>query len=76
MNVPNGRLKGKNAIGPYWSQGLASAPNHHFDLEGVLVGVNSVAILYRSVTAGRTVIDLIEVDDDRKVIRAQALLPR
>lgn len=66
MNVPSGRLKGKNAIHPYWSQGLASTPNLHFDLEGVLVGVNSVAILYRSVTAGRAVIELLEFDDDER----------
>lgn len=73
MNVPDGRLKGKSAVRPYWSQGLALTPNLRFELQSVIVGVNSLAILYRSVTARRSVIELFEFDDHRKVVRAQAL---
>ena len=76
MGVPSGRLKGKAAVRPYWSQGLASTPNLRFELRGVMVGVNSVAILYRSVTAARLVVELLEFDQRRLVVRAQALYGR
>jgi len=73
MNVPSGRLRGKDSIRPYWSQGLESMPNLHFELQSVMVGVNSVAVLYTSVTAGRMVIELFEFDDHQRVTRARAL---
>ena len=73
MGVPSGRLKGKAAIRRYWSQGLASIPNLRFELNAVMVGVDSVAILYRSVIAARSVIELFEFDESRLVVRAQAL---
>ena len=73
MNVPDGRLKGKSAVRLYWSQGLALTPNLRFELQSVIVGVNSLAVLYRSVTARRSVIELFEFDEHRKVVRAQAL---
>lgn len=73
MGVLSGRLRGKAAIRRYWSQGLASMPNLRFELSGVMVGVNSVAILYRSVTAARAVIELFEFDESLLVVRAQAL---
>ncbi len=73
MGVPSGRLKGKNAIRPYWLQGLNGSPPLRFELLGVMVGVNSIGIIYRSVTAGRSVIELIEFDDQLRAVRAQAL---
>jgi hypothetical protein len=73
MGVSSGRLKGKDAIRRYWGQGLASTPNLRFELLAVMVGVNSLAILYRSVTARRTVIEHIEFDDHRKAVRGEAL---
>jgi ketosteroid isomerase-like protein len=73
MGVPSGRLKGKDAIRPYWHQGLVSSPPIRFELLKVMVGVDSLAILYRSVTAARTVIERIEFDERRLVVRAEAL---
>ena len=73
MSVLSGRLKGKAAVRPYWSQGLASMPNLRFELHGVMVGVDSLAILYKSVTAGRLVVELFEFDHRRLAVRAQAL---
>jgi len=73
MGVASGRLKGKDAIRRYWGQGLAGTPNLRFELLGVMVGVNSLAILYRSVTARRTVIERIEFDDHGKAVRGEAL---
>lgn len=73
MGVPSGTLKGKNAVRPYWSQGLASMPNLRFELRSVLMGVDSVAIVYRSVTQAKMVIELFEFDKDRLVTRSEAL---
>lgn len=73
MGVAGGRLKGKMAVRRYWSQALASMPNLRFELHQVMVGVDSVAVLYRSVTAARLVIELFEFDKSRLVLRAQAL---
>jgi hypothetical protein len=73
MNVPDGRLKGKEAIRPYWLHGLLASPPLRFELLSVFTGVNSVAILYRSVTAKRTVVEHIEFDENQKGVRAEAL---
>src|ERR1700733_11419636 len=71
MGVPSGRLKGKDAIRPYWHQGLAASPPLRFELLAVMVGVDSLAVLYRSVTAGRSVIERFEFDEHRLVVRAE-----
>ena len=68
MGVPSGRLKGKNAIRPYWVSGLSMSPSLRFELLNVMVCVNSLAILYRSVTAGRLVIEYFQFDDNRQVV--------
>ena len=73
MGVPNGRLKGKEAIRAYWGQGLAATPQLHFNLLDVIIGVNALAIVYESITASRTVIEYIEFDDQRRAVRAEAL---
>lgn len=73
LNVPGGRLKGKDAIRSYWARGLAATPNLRFELLSVMVGVNSLAIQYRSATARRSVIELIEFDEHRLGVRAEAL---
>lgn len=73
LNVRNGRLKGKDVIRQYWSQGLGMTPNLRFELRNILIGVNSVAIMYRNVTAKRTVVEYLEFDENRQVVRAEAL---
>ncbi len=70
---PNGRLKGKDAIRAYWSKGLAMAPNLRFELHSAMVGVNSVSILYRSVTAKRMVVEYLEFDNHGRAVRSEAL---
>lgn len=73
MGVSSGRLVGKAAIRAYWGQGLAMTPALHFDLADVLVGVNSVAMLYTSATAQRMVLERIEFDERLLGVRAEAL---
>ena len=73
MGISSGRLEGKGAIRPYWSQGLAAMPQLRFELLNVMVGVNSVAIVYESVPLSRVVIERIEFDEQRRAVRAEAL---
>lgn len=73
LSVADGRLKGKEAIRCYWSQGLATTSQLRFKLLDVVIGVNSVAIVYESVTLARTVIERIEFDDQGRGVRAEAL---
>ena len=73
MGISSGRLEGKEAIRPYWSQGLAAMPQLRFELLNVMVGVNSVAIVYESVPLSRVVIERIEFDEQRRAVRAEAL---
>ena len=46
---PGGRIRGKATLREYFAKVLSVYPNLQFDLYSVLSGVNSVAILYRSV---------------------------
>jgi len=73
MGVPNGTLKGKDAIRPYWQIGLAAKPPLHFELRDVLVGVDTIAIYYRSVTRNRMVAELLRFDDQHRVVSGAGL---
>ena len=44
---PSGRLKGKKAVGAYWTAALQRVPNLHFELIQTLIGADSVTIYYR-----------------------------
>jgi ketosteroid isomerase-like protein len=46
VGEPSGVLKGKAAVGAYWSKALAKLPDLSFELIEVLTGANSVAIHY------------------------------
>ena len=41
-------LKGKKAVGEYWQKGLTLNPSLHFELQNILVGVDSITLYYRS----------------------------
>ena len=49
MNEPSGKLRGKDIIRVYWSKALAKYPTLHFEKLNVLLGVNSVTIIYNGV---------------------------
>ena len=70
---PDGCLRGKDAIRPYWAAGLAATPPIHFELIGVHSGVGAIAIHYRSVGRGKIVVERIEMGPDGKGVRAEAL---
>ena len=70
---PDGVLRGKEAIRPYWSAGLKAEPPIRFELLGIHAGVGVVAILYRSLGRAKLVIERIELGPDGKGIRAEGL---
>jgi len=47
MDEPSGMLKGKDAIRAYWAKALARHPAPMFELLHVLVGAESVTLVYR-----------------------------
>lgn len=73
MGVATGMLKGKDAIRPYWALGLAAQPPLHFELHDVLVGVDTIAIYYRSRTRNRMVAEILRLDAHQHVIYGAGL---
>jgi ketosteroid isomerase-like protein len=73
MGEADGVLKGKAAIRPYWSHGLATRPPLRFELLDVVVGVNSLALYYRSAARSSIVVEYFAFNAERQVIRSEAL---
>jgi SnoaL-like domain len=73
MGVATGRLKGKDAVRPYWQGGLDARPPLHFELRDVLVGVNTLAIYYFSTTRNRTVAEVLTLNDNGQVTAGAGL---
>ncbi|MDX2089189.1 MAG: nuclear transport factor 2 family protein [Kofleriaceae bacterium] len=67
----DGALRGKDAIRPYWSAGLAATPPIRFELLDVYAGVNMVVIHYRSV-GRKLVTEILELDAERRIVRGAA----
>jgi ketosteroid isomerase-like protein len=43
---PSGKLRGKAAVGAYWTQALKKLPDLRFELVRALAGVDSVTVCY------------------------------
>ena len=67
---PSGILKGKAAIGAYWTKALQLAPNLHFELVSALVGVNSITLYYNGVRGPAA--EVFHFNQDTKVTSAYA----
>lgn len=67
----DGVLRGKAAIRPYWSAGIAARPPLVFELIDAYGGVDVVAVHYRSV-GRKLVIEVLEVDAEHRIIRGGA----
>ena len=50
MGEPSGKLKGKDKVRAYWSKALNKYPQLNFEKQHVLVGANSVTIIYNGVS--------------------------
>jgi hypothetical protein len=68
---PTGKLRGKAAVGAYWSKALSLIPDLHFELIAVLSGVDSITIHYRG-ARGRLAAEVFFFDRSHKVTKAFA----
>ncbi len=68
---PSGRLKGKDAMRPYWSTGLAAQPPLHFELLGVFAGADTISIHYHS-HGRKFCCETFVFDEHLRVIRSMA----
>jgi SnoaL-like domain len=59
-------LKGKRFVAEYWEKALKKIPDLRFELIDTAVGINSVALYYRSVMNKKTV-EVMFFDQDGKV---------
>ena len=68
---PTGVLRGKPAIGAYWSKAMTMFPGLHFEKLGVYAGAQSVAIHYRN-HQDKLVVEVLFLGADGKIVRAAA----
>jgi hypothetical protein len=47
MGEASGKLKGKDAVGGYWAKAMERLPNLHFELESILVGIDTITLYYK-----------------------------
>lgn len=66
----SGTLKGKAAIGAYWTKALRLNPGLHFELVNALWGINSVTLYYRG-PRGLSA-EVFHFNAEGKVVRAYA----
>ncbi len=67
---PSGKLKGKKAVGAYWSMALQRIPDLRFELVTTLVGTDSVTLYYKG-PRGMSA-EVFHFGPDEKVVRAFA----
>ncbi|MCB1665649.1 MAG: nuclear transport factor 2 family protein [Pseudomonadales bacterium] len=70
MHEASGTLKGKDAVGAYWSLAVSRMPTLHFTLENILVGANSITLVYQG--ARGTSAEVFHFDRGPRVSRAFA----
>ena len=68
----SGKLAGKDAVRPYWTKGLRTAPPLRFELEGVFAGVDSITIAYRRAGTTSKAAEVLFFNDSLKVTRGVA----
>jgi ketosteroid isomerase-like protein len=66
LGVDNGSLKGKELVADYWQKALNKLPDLYFELYDVTVGVDSVALYYKSVM-NKKAIEVMFFDEHGKV---------
>jgi ketosteroid isomerase-like protein len=72
LQEPSGTLQGKDAIRRYWSMGLNATPALRFELERVLVGMDSLTIEYRRAFTGSSAAEVLFFDQQLRVVRGVA----
>ena len=69
-NEPTGVLKGKEAIGNYWSKALVKFPDLKFELETVFTGAVSIVLTYKNLSRGVRAAEIFYFNSEGKVYRA------
>jgi hypothetical protein len=67
----SGTLQGKDALRSYFAGGLAKYPNLGFELQRVLVGVDSVTLLIRSLHRDRLAAEVMTLDAGGRVTKVK-----
>ncbi len=70
VNEPSGVLRGKGSIGAYWKRALETTPDLRFELLGIYVGSDNVALHYLGPRGPR--VETFFFDADGRVVRAAA----
>ena len=70
---PSGTLKGKTAVGAYWTQALAKYPDLEFELLHILRGASSITLIYNGVIGLSA--EVFHFGASGKVVRAFAHYP-
>jgi len=65
----SGTLRGKAAIGTYWSKALELLPDLYFELIATLVGVDTITLYYTG-AKGRPVAEVFHFGSSQKVVKA------
>lgn len=68
---PSGTLKGKRAVGSYWTKALELIPDLRFELVTTLIGVGSITLYYKS-AGGQLAAEVFYFGPDHKVFKAYA----
>jgi ketosteroid isomerase-like protein len=68
VGEPSGVLRGKDAVRAYWEQALTMLPDLHFELLGITVGHDALAVRYVN-ERGRESTEVLLVDLDGLVVR-------
>ena len=70
---PSGRVTGKSALAKYWGPAVDAKSTLKFELQNVLVGVDSISISYHSnLGGGRSAVEVFHFNDKGLVTRAFA----
>ena len=64
-------LRGKEAVRSYWAKALALVPDLKFELQAILLGVESIILFYQG-ARGRMVAEVFHFGPGKQVIRAEA----
>ena len=70
VGEPSGTLKGKQAVGAYWTKALAQVPDLNFELVSTLVGIDSITLYYKGVRGMAA--EVFFFDHNGKVIKSCA----
>jgi ketosteroid isomerase-like protein len=71
LNLPNGEVRGKDALRSYFKRALEAYPDLRFELKDVLWGITSVVLYYVN-HKGRHTGEFMELDGHGKVVRMVA----